>query len=259
MQQNETQSWFEPEQVELLSTNFRLTKHISSDRTLSVSSIELTDPEVCIAYLRRAADIFQTTDLAAIASQFSKRYAFLTMASGLYAMTMYNKGFHYSIDNCHVESVFKGDSWLPEVRLTDWNVTEPTGGNRERWREHIIRSIYADNIAKVWETVSKVAKIPITILWENMAISVYWLYEKRMIEGATAIQQERIQADYSYLIDQAPAELFGIEENPLTKFNSPKTVCSSSELPIRKRKTCCMLYKIPQRSTYCTTCPLVKQ
>jgi len=256
---SETQSSFEREELELLSTHFRLTKHASLDRALSLPSIELTNPEVCKTYLKQAADVFQTTNLAAAASQFSKRYAYLTMSAGLYAMTMYDKGLDYSIENCHMESVYRDGSWLPEVRLVDWSVTKPTSENRERWRDRIVRSIYADNIAKVWRSMSEAAKIPIAILWENMAISVYWLYEKRMVEGATALQKERILEDYSYLVRHAPAELFGEKENPLIKFDSPKIITSSSELPIRKRKTCCLLYKIPGRNDdYCMTCPLVK-
>jgi ferric iron reductase protein FhuF len=200
---------------------------------------------------------FQASSGAAAASQFSKRYAYMTMASGLYAMTMFDKGLDYSVENCRLESVYRDENWLPEVRLADWRVTGPAAdGEREEWRAQTISRIFAGNIAKVWRSISKAAKLPRAILWENTAISVYWLYEKRMGEGADECQQSRIREDYRYLLSEAPAHLFGEKENPLAKFHSPKCITPASELPVRIRKTCCLLYQTPDHDgDYCITCP----
>ncbi|MDP4097198.1 (2Fe-2S)-binding protein [Paenibacillus sp. P96] len=252
-------SYFEPAELEILSKDYRLCQNSTSDSSLSVPARELLDIEKCQAYLEQAADIFSTSAKAAAASQFSKRYAYLTMASGLYAMTMFNKGLNYAIENCRIESVFQGSSWLPEVSLTDCQVTQPPEEGRTEWRDRIITSIFAENIAKVWCSISKAARIPTSILWENMAISVYWLYEQRMVEEATEEQKLRIQADFHYLLYEAPAHLFGEKENPLTKFNNSHMVMTASNIPKRKRKTCCLLYKVSQEHDYCTTCPLRKE
>ncbi|UHA73403.1 (2Fe-2S)-binding protein [Paenibacillus sp. 481] len=251
-------SLFEPEEVNILTEHFRLTLHASRDSRLSIPAVDLLDTAKCQEYLEAAKTIFQCSNAAASLSQLSKRYAYLTMASGLYAMTMFNKGLDYSIENCHIESVDEDKSWLPEVCLSDWRVTEPTGGDRYIWREQMIQRIFAGNMAEVWNSVSKVAKVPTSILWENAAISVYWLYERRMLEGASDQQKARIQEDFQYLVQEAPAHLFGERENPMKKYNSPKCTTSYSDTPIRVRKTCCFLYKISDDHDYCLTCPKLK-
>lgn len=257
--QNVQISHFSPEELQILTENYRLSPGRQADSPLSVPAVELLDLEKCRAYLEQAAAIFQTPAVAAAASQFSKRYAYMTMASGLYAMTMFNKGMNYGIENCHMESVFQGSSWLPEVSLTDRHVTQPAAAQRDEWRDRIFSSIFADNIAKVWRSISKAARIPVSTLWENMAISLYWLYEQRMVEEASEEQKLQIQADFHYLLHEAPAHLFGEEYNPLARFNNPKMIITSSNTPKRKRKTCCLLYKVSEDHDYCTTCPLRKE
>ena len=93
------------------------------------------------------------------------------------------------------------------------------------------------------------------ILWENTAIRVYSLYEKKMGEGKSEQEKLRIQKDFEYLIHEAPASLFGETENPLAKFYGPKTKISFSNEPVRIRKTCCFYYKVSQNEKYCSTCP----
>jgi ferric iron reductase protein FhuF len=254
-------SSFRPEELDCLTKHFRLTTKTSPDRIFSIASVDLLDKAKCLAYLDRVTNILESSSKAekvahkvAIVSQFSKRYGFLTFGSGLYAMTMFNKGLDYSVENCHIESIYKDNTWLPDVRLADWNVTQPMDGDRNEWRDQIIENIFAENIAKVWRSISNAANIPISVLWENVAISVYWLYEKRIGEGASDNQKSRIHEDYQYLLN-APASLFGETENPLTRFNSPKCTKATSDLLIRIRKTCCYLYRISPDQVYCTTCP----
>ncbi|XEC94539.1 IucA/IucC family C-terminal-domain containing protein [Paenibacillus tarimensis] len=258
MQTNELVSLFKPEELDVLTSVFRLRIDPSPERTFSIPSSDLLDKDKCLAYMEGITGIFESSSMVAVISQFSKRYAYMTMASGLYAMTMFDKGLDYSVDNCHIESVYHGESWLPEVRLTDWQETSPEDGKRSEWRQQVIRNIFADNIAKVWCSIAKAANVPVAMLWENMAISLYWLYEKRMGEGADERQKARIHEDYHYLLHEAPAELFGETENPLAKFNSPKCATPASDVAIRMRKTCCFLYEIPGEAVYCITCPKMK-
>ncbi|MEW9673067.1 (2Fe-2S)-binding protein [Ammoniphilus sp. 3BR4] len=145
------------------------------------------------------------------------------------------------------------------MRLTNWQATQPTDGDRHVWRDQVIRNIFAGNIAKIWRSICKAADIPIAVLWENTAIYVYWLYEKRMGEGASEQQKVRIHEDFQYLLHEAPASLFGDTENPLKKYNSPKCTISTSDQPVRIRKTCCFYYKVSSSENYCSTCPKVKR
>jgi ferric iron reductase protein FhuF len=246
-----------PEEMDYLTKHFRLTTNRSPDPQFSVPSMDLLDETKCLAYLDRVRGIFQSPSTLVTASQFSKRYGFLAIAPSLYAMTMFNKGLDLSVENFMIESAYRDKAWLPNVRLTNWLVTQYVDGHRHEWRDQIIKNIFAGNIAKVWRSISKAGNIPMAILWENTAIYVYWLYEKRIGEGASDKQISRIHEDFHYLLNRAPASLFGEKENPLSRYSSPPSMATSSDQEVRIRKTCCYYYQIAPNQGYCSTCPKI--
>jgi ferric iron reductase protein FhuF len=253
------QSSLEPKEMDYIIQHFQLTTKESLDQRCSIESIDLLDEEKCVVYLDWLSSILQSPSRMITASQFSKRYAFLTIAPSLYAMTMYNKGLNFSIGNCHIDSAYQNGSWLSNIRLPNAHVTQPTNEKRNEWRDQVIKNIFAGNLAKIWRSLSKAANIPMPILWENTAVRVYSLYEKRIEEGASIQEKSRIQEDFGYLINEAPAILFGETNNPLARFYGPKCTISSSDQPVRIRKTCCFYYKVSSNGNYCSTCPKVKQ
>lgn len=267
-------SLLKPGEWEYLTSEMRMTAAESSDRKHSISSRDLLNKQRCVEYLEQLGVMYESPSISVTASTFSKRYAFLIVSPALYALTMYNKGFDLSIDNCNVESAYRnGDSWQPNLRLghvgmtepggvsrDEWCEAQPDGRNRAEWRDEMIRSIFAGHLAAVWRSISKAARIPLTTLWENTAIFVYVLYEKRMAEAASAEEKLRRQEDFEYLIHDAPASLFGEKQNPLAAYYSPKCEVPGSAEPIRMRKTCCLYYKLSDGGEdYCPTCPLVKR
>ncbi|TFE22867.1 IucA/IucC family C-terminal-domain containing protein [Cohnella luojiensis] len=247
---------YTPEEIDVLVKDHRLALEPSADRRYSMPATVLLDQDKSLAYLDKVGSIFEAASNVANASLFAKRYSFLIIASSLYAMSRYDKSLDYSIGNCHVESHHQGQTWLPKVRLTDWQVTAPGEGGRNEWRDQVIRNVFADNLSKAWRALSKSASVSISVLWENTAIYVYWLYENKFMEGADAELKVRLQADYDYLRSEAPAHLFGVTKNPLAKFDSPKVVTCASDHPIRIRKTCCYYYLASDESNdFCSSCP----
>ncbi|MCR8842088.1 (2Fe-2S)-binding protein [Paenibacillus sp. SC116] len=249
---------FTPDELEMLTAKYRFTMEESSDEIYSIRALDFLDKDNNIAYFDKVASIYESTSEVVTASMFAKRYACLSIASGLYAMSMYNKSMDYSLENCHMESIFHGEAWLPCVRLTNSEVSQPEARSRNEWRDRVIQNIFADNVARVWDSFAKSVKISKSVLWENTAIYVYWLYENQFGEGASACQQAQLLEDYQYLVDEAPAHLFGESKNPLKKFNSPKKVTTASETPLRIRKTCCYYYQVADDNEYCPTCPKIK-
>ncbi|MFD1957404.1 IucA/IucC family C-terminal-domain containing protein [Paenibacillus thailandensis] len=249
------QSSFTNEEIVNLTGQFRLTAEASPDRAHSIPSALLLEDESCTAYIDRTSELFGAPPRLVAGSLFAKRYSFLTVIPALYAMTMYDKGMDVSAGNGHVESSLRDNgTWLPKLRLTDWRVITPTDADRRAFRDEVIRTIFAENISKVWRTVSRTAKTSAATLWENTAVNVYWLYEKKISEGASPSQLARIRDDYAYLLT-APAALFGEKTNPLAKFDSPKRPVPDSGQPIRIRRTCCLYYRTSDEPSYCSVCP----
>ena len=135
----------------------------------------------------KIAHFFQSPSILVTASLFAKRYSVLTIASAFYAMSRYDKGLHCRIENMWVEAE-SSKPWLPTIRLIDRTVSIPTE-DREKWRDQVLREIFANNLAKVWQSLAKISKIP-KILWENTAIYVNWLYETKI--GKEPVSKKRL-------------------------------------------------------------------
>lgn len=184
------------------------------------------------------------------ASIFIKRYAFLAVIS-LYGMTVWNKKINVALDNVNMEVVEPGKDWLPKfsfkkVKLEDWN-----GENRDEWRIEVIQDLFAKNIYPIIEKLEKVFHISRLILWENIAVYVFWLYESELKD----LENDNVVNDFHYLILEAEGQLFGRYNcNPLQKYFGEKTYLEKSDDEIRVRKTCCFSYQLPAGKR-CKTCP----
>lgn len=199
---------YERHEIDLLTEEFRLALEPSEDRRLSMPALDLLDRDKCLGYIGRAGEVFEGQTIAANASLFAKRYSYLTIASSLYAMSAMDKGLDYSIENAHIESVWRGSAWLPRIRLEKWEANRPEAGKREAWRERIVASVFADNISRAWNAISAYVPVSKAVLWENAAIYVFWLYENRFLEGLDEERQAIVRSDLAYLVE-APPHLFG--------------------------------------------------
>lgn len=250
---------FEPHELDVLTSQYRLALEPGQDPAFSLACRDLLQPERSQPYLQQVAGIFETDSMTANVSLFAKRYAYLTIAAGLFAMSRYNKGLDLTLENCTLDSYRKGEAWLPRVLLNDLSVTMPEPEQRHVWRDELIRCMFADNLGRVWSALSRDTGVSKAILWENTAIYVYWLYENSFAEGAKGEELARVQEDFHYLLHDAPAVLFGDRKNPLHTFNTPKRTTMVSETPIRVRKTCCLYYlAADEPDDYCPTCPKLK-
>ncbi len=106
------------EEWDYLANHLRVTTAESADRTYSISARDLVDEHKCGLYLDGLANLYRSPSRAMTASPFAKRYAFLIVSPGLYAMTMYNRGLDLSIGNCHVESYYQKKR--PGCRICVW-------------------------------------------------------------------------------------------------------------------------------------------
>ncbi|WP_372630895.1 IucA/IucC family C-terminal-domain containing protein [Cohnella sp.] len=275
-------SAFTPAEAEVLSQSFGMLTGSPPDSSERIPCLDLLDEARCAAYLDRLAETLPSPSRLIAASQFAKRYAFVAAVPALYAMTAYGKGVDLAIENCSLDA---SPARIGQIRLlaADVSVTTPRAEMRERWREELIARLFAKHIARIWRTVSKVANIPLPILWENAAVRVYSLYEKRISGKADAC------ADYDYLIRGATGKAFGERRNPLGWFyggwrssaveasprgstavasssgksatsasqGAPGIAPSSGASAIRIRRTCCFYYQAAPDAEYCDACPKI--
>ncbi|MGW5914510.1 siderophore-iron reductase FhuF [Heyndrickxia sporothermodurans] len=183
------------------------------------------------------------------AAQLSKNYSFALIVPVLYAMTVFQKGIDASSSNAHVE-LSKEGAYSLHIKEMSFDGFAPS--ERNIWRDNILQKLFKDNLSLFHKSLSTITKIPESILWENVASYIYWLYESRL-------QQEDAMSpftseDFRYIVMDAPGSVFGKEYNPIK--NCFKFIEKEDKTIVRIRKTCCLTYKLPGSPVFCGDCRL---
>lgn len=247
-------------QWQVLRDKFLLIPAFECDRQFSAPLTQLLDPGFCNTFLDELAVPLGAPNAKITASLLSKRLAFLFTAGPLVAMTLFNQALDLSVENVILE--FRHDqmwqSRLPLLRLQ----TEPFNfehepEHHETWRERMLHRLFAGNLSIVWDALRASSGVSSNVLWENLAVRIFSLYERRMQTLATAdIERARIEDDFDYIVRRAPGKIFGLSRNPLTRFHLPYT--SQTGGPVRFRRTCCFYFRATMPAEYCTVCPLLR-
>ncbi|MEX0603796.1 MAG: IucA/IucC family C-terminal-domain containing protein [Marinobacter sp.] len=244
----------DPGQKEELASQCRLIMAEQQDRDFALPAARLLEPETCRDLLDRLAPVIGSPNRYVTASLLAKRIAFLTTGSALYAMSALDRGLDLSIDNSILEYRHQDGLWQSRLPLEDLTVTAPSAGARNDWRATVVHRLFAGHLAPLWRSFRAVARVPLPVLWENTAVRVYSLYERRLAAQSCPHRQQRITDDFHFLIHQAPADLFGTDHNPLHRYFQPRQC--GEDPNIRIRKTCCYYFRAAQPAKYCSTCPL---
>jgi len=217
----------------------------------SFKAADLLDESLLKDFMKNFADIIGAPAEKVAASIFIKRYAFLAVVS-LYAMTAWNKKLNVSLDNVKMEHAEQGENWLPSFSLKDTSVQNlAPNQNRSEWRNSVLKDLFANNIDPIISKLEKTVGISKLILWENIAVYLFWLYESELKDSGNTNAKD----DFRYLILEAEGQLFGrYNRNPLQKYFVEKTYLEDRGEEVRIRKTCCFSYQLPTGKR-CKTCP----
>ena len=237
-----------------LSHTFRLRPGEQADAR-SLPASEWLDEGRCAALLERLAPVIGAPDAAIAASLLVKRLAFLVTGNVLYAMTVFNQGLRLDLNRTHLEYAHDNGLWTSALPVDDLRFIPCPSGSREAWREATVDALFAGFFAPLCHALSRSSGLPVAILWENIAVRVYSLYEGRMT-NLDAQAERRRQEDFAWLTEQASPALFGLDNNPLKRFRRPAKKLPEGQGYRRFRRTCCFYYKASTPVEYCLNCPL---
>ncbi|MBT2643388.1 (2Fe-2S)-binding protein [Bacillus sp. ISL-41] len=225
------------------------------EKDVQIDFRPLTDESEMGFYLERFNEGLKAPDAKTAASVFMKRHAFLAVLY-LYSMTAFNKRLDVSPENIILADAIKDGLWLPGFYLKNKSTDVCPYGQREEWRKEAVRHLFVDNLFPVMDAISKSAKISKLILWENVAVYIFWLYEKILSQIEDHEVMMRAEDDFSFLIKSAPGKLFGrYNNNPIARYYSEPVYQEEADSYIRIRKTCCYSYLLKEKGSYCKTCP----
>ncbi|OLF53847.1 IucA/IucC family C-terminal-domain containing protein [Pseudomonas chlororaphis] len=251
------QAAFAPHDWAVLSGALRLKPLAQRDRQRSRSPRALLDEPACLELLDQLGPVIGSPTRAITASLLAKRFSFLATGACLYAMSVCDQGLLLSLDDCVLEYGHDDGVWTSSMPLADRAPQGYAAGEREAWRAAIVESLFAGVLAPLWQVFNRVSGISRRILWENTAVRVYSLYEKRMGKVDDPLVRLRHEADFHWLLEEAEPRLFGLDYNPLRHFRRPPTPIEEGK-SIRFRRTCCFYYEATDPAEYCSTCPLLR-
>ena len=238
----------EQESVEL--SRFRYVDVLDQEST-SVSIGTLIHSDNMKTFLEDVQAEIQAPDLNVAASVFMKRFAFVAVIY-LYALSSWNKRLHFNLDSLYLQSSKREGNWLPEYYFNHLLAESCPNGDRVKWRDQALEHLFKEILSPILESLAQESKISRFILWENIAVYLFWLYEKVLDPQQTLGKQ-----DYQYIVEQAPGELFGTyKRNPLQLYTDEPVFLEELNESIRIRKTCCFTYRLGAKRTYCKTFPL---
>ncbi|WP_420768961.1 IucA/IucC family C-terminal-domain containing protein [Parageobacillus thermoglucosidasius] len=234
------------EEIKVLEA-YRLST-VPTNSPLSIRVDHLLEEGALIHYLEKVRKKLGAANNVVAASMLIKRYSFLIVMS-LYAMSVWNKRLVLSPERIWLETDDHDDKWLPTFRFEELHA-EICTGSREQWREETVRQLFAEHLFPLIEKLRKTVKISGHILWENISIYIYWVYEKLRNDEILAHVHEQLCDDFHYLVHGADGSLFGtLQQNPLKRF------WKGNDGP-RQRSTCCLHYQTGKGS-HCRTCPRI--
>ncbi len=233
----------------------RLTeKRVSSELSVPLHEI-MNDREGCLAYLQRVKEEVGAPNDKVAVSILMKRYAFLP-AIYLYAMTVWNKRLNITFENVSIESSYQGDLWLPSFCFNDLSFFEASEPRHE-WRREAVAEVFAKHIFPLMNAFVRISKISKYILWENIAVYIFWLYESFLNECKDDAVRERAVDDFQFIVKHASGELFGdYHQNPLTKYYTKSVYNKEQNREVRVRTTCCFTNQLKKNMKSCNICPV---
>ncbi|MBM6550788.1 IucA/IucC family C-terminal-domain containing protein [Marinomonas ostreistagni] len=246
---------FTPEEWQALAAYGLTQADAEGESGFRVNAEQLVNDESCVAVLEQIKPALGAPNLKVAASLTIKRLAFLVLAPTLYALSRFDKGLDVSLAQCEFDYALKDRIWQSKMPLKRIDVT-PLCGDRADWRIQVLTQAFAEHLSPVVETMHRLTRSPKRILWENVAVRVFSIYERRVLPGLEGEQKALAQADYAWLLSDGASEVFGLDTNPIAEFDSAFTELESAAEPVRVRRTCCYYYRATEPQEFCSNCPL---
>ncbi|SIS44048.1 IucA/IucC family C-terminal-domain containing protein [Salimicrobium flavidum] len=187
-------------------------------------------------------------------SFLGKRLGHYAVTVPIVMMTVLDKFPDVSPGNVSYIRIDDNPKWFPKFHLKDKSVSLP-GEDREEWIRDNMRQLFRDFLKPVFFHIHKTTRISKKVLWENVAIYLYWLYERKLPEWFEGEELEQKRRDFYFIINELDGEPFGENKNPFTYFKDQPVLPSGA----RERKCCCLSYRLHEDSTFCKVCPHLKQ
>ncbi|WP_347239772.1 siderophore-iron reductase FhuF [Polycladospora coralii] len=239
-----------------LEEHFNISFSHNREETIKIPTKHLLNESNLLAQFQRLSLYMNTNTKQVIASQFSKRYAYTIVSPVLFAMSILNKQLNTDLSSSTLGLSLDEEKWKTTIYLSDLEMHVNTN-DREAFRSAVWQSLFRDHLTPIWHALATYCHVSPTLLWENTAAYIFWLYEQKissMFELSPCVVEQAMD-DFHFMMDHAAPSDFGVPSHPLKRFYTPKNWITSNQKQVRKRKTCCLYYATSDEGKMCGSCP----
>lgn len=223
----------------------------NSVRTIALS--ELHDEAACRDYIVWLQAYIGAPDLAVAASMLAKRLGYLWTAPLVTALTFHQQHVSFSLPGSFLYhpalTEDEGTTRFPFLAAAGVRA-EALPMHRAERRAEAVEELFARQLTPLLKTLSAIAPLSMSILWENIMVRIGPLYKPNA--DHTEAERRQVQADFTYLTQEAPGALFDQRRNPFTRFT---TLAGEVRAAKTERITCCFYYRMSEE--YCKKCPKI--
>ncbi|MBO8156914.1 MAG: hypothetical protein H0Z32_10670 [Bacillaceae bacterium] len=218
------------------------------DRWPVIQGDHLLDQSKIEALLKDVQEQLKLSKLLAAGSLFGARYGqiagislfLLSCHQCMYDLSLRNQTIQY--DGKMIQFMFHGDCQSLEHL-----------GIQEQ-RERVFRHLLEDHLTPVFQSVSRVTRIPLQTLWSHTSFLLHFIKNRILNHIDDVSIKSRVEEDFRFLIKGAPPHWFGMKKNPLDiEFKEIPDLFEEGKKSIQRHR-CCLKY-LSEGGRYCYTCP----
>ncbi len=242
------------EEVQLLSEHFKYYNPKADDHETPLDIVygeELFTKEGLQTLLDKLHVYWTSEDKLATASMFTKRIGIYMVTTYLVPMTLFSKMPGLDSEGIKMIRLDENSLWFPKWKNDNALNSVQGDQDREEWVKEQVTLLIQEMILPLFQNVHHITKLPMTTMWENLAIYIYWFYEQYYSKIANDEIQTQAQEDFKVIKDDLSGDIFQSKRNPLAQLQYQPCQPDGAHM----RKLCCLTYRMNDDSKYCRTCP----
>lgn len=245
--------------IKEFTTKFDLHPAVPEGALHSFAAAELVHEQGMRAFVDTYGPLMKALDDKAAAAYFGGYLSNLALAvqysvtgfSFVPELSLANLGIHLIPADGYCRIAFSLHAWKTEQAPEEQQ-------SRDAWRNDVFARFYQETAGPLVRCISQVSGLSLGEIWGQMP-SKFNYYVESFAAGITdPAVLKRIEADYSYLKDELPAEVFQMPRNPFhVKVRRIESLVDP-EQTVQMRNRCCMYYRT-EGGRLCYTCPRMKE
>lgn len=223
------------------------------------SALELTVKENMSAFIQCYGPLMKALDDKAVAAYFANWLSNVAF-SVQYSVSIHESALEINHSNLLLHLIPSDGYCRVAFSLKEWSFIEAPIDQMERevWRKEVFTRFYSDTVKPLLSIMSENSVLGSGDVWGQFPTKFNYYIEHFETKVSDSNVLMRLQEDYQYLINDLPAEIFGLSRNPFRVIVRKIENLADPEQTVQMRNRCCYYYSTVG-GNYCYTCPRLKE